>query len=194
MQEDRKEAEKMNLNAKKAVLKGVFTMSVVAAAGFFLFNGFGRHPYTYAALEGVFRAEAAKQGVVATDGEQLISEPYGNSITFAMQTKDGKQACATYARSMFFDKYKELSFSFGEHGEQPTEDIVYAEENHRIQDDSITYSVNDGVIAYQTTVQFGDAMGIQFSDEVKPMMYLKFMVVCLAAMGIFGVRIFLSKR
>ena len=66
--------------------------------------------------------------------------------------------------------------------------------NDIITVDSITYSVNDGAIAYQATVRFGNDIGIQFSDEVRPMMYLKFMVVCLAAMGIFGVRIFLGRR
>lgn len=184
----------MDTNTKKAVLKGVLTMTVVAAAGFLLFNGFGRHPYTYDELEGAFRREAAEQKIIGTGQERLISEPCGNSITFAMQTEDGKQACATYARSMFFDKYKELSFHSGEHDKQLAEGVVYAEGNDTIRGDSITYSVSDGVIAYQTTVQFGNEMGIRFSDEVKPIMYLKFMVICLAAMGIFGVRIFLSKR
>ena len=78
--------------------------------------------------------------------------------------------------------------------ERPAENIVYAERNDTITGDSITYSVNDGAIAYQATVRFGNDIGIQFSDEVRPMMYLKFMVVCLAAMGIFGVRIFLGRR
>ena len=111
-----------------------------------------------------------------------------------MQTADGKRACATYGRSMFFDKYKELEFYTGMQGEEPAENIVYAERNDTITGDSITYSVNDGAIAYQATVRFGNDIGIQFSDEVRPMMYLKFMVVCLAAMGIFGVRIFLGRR
>ena len=92
------------------------------------------------------------------------------------------------------DKYKELEFYTGVQGEEPAENIVYAERNDTITGDSITYSVNDGAIAYQATVRFGNDIGIQFSDEVRPMMYLKFMVVCLAAMGIFGVRIFLGRR
>ena len=180
------------MDTKKAVLKGVLTMVVVALAGFLLFNGIGRHPYQPDELEGVFRKEAAARSV-SGEGE-VISETYGNSITFAMQTADGKRACATYGRSMFFDKYKELEFYTCVQGEEPAENIVYAERNDTITGDSITYSVNDGAIAYQATVRFGNDIGIQFSDEVRPMMYLKFMVVCLAAMGIFGVRIFLGRR
>ena len=43
------------MDTKKAVLKGVLTMVVVALAGFLLFNGIGRHPYQPDELEGVFR-------------------------------------------------------------------------------------------------------------------------------------------
>ena len=71
-----------------------------------------------------------------------------------------------------FDKYKELEFYTGVQGEEPAENIVYAERNDTITGDSITYSVNDGAIAYQATVRFGNDIGIQFSDEVRPMMYL----------------------
>ncbi len=184
----------MDTSAKKAVLKGVLTMVVVALAGFLLFNGIGRHPYAPNELEDAFRKEAAVRKVANTGEETIVSESYGNSITLAMQTADGKRACATYGRSMFFDKYKELDFFTGAQEEQPAENVVYAEGNDTIKGDSVTYSVNDGVIAYQTTVTFGNEIGIQFSDDVKPMMYLKFMVVCLAAMGIFGVRIFLGRR
>ena len=142
------------MDTKKAVLKGVLTMVVVALAGFLLFNGIGRHPYQPDELEGVFRKEAAARSV-SGEGE-VISETYGNSITFAMQTADGKRACATYGRSMFFDKYKELEFYTGVQGEEPAENIVYAERNDTITGDSITYSVNDGAIAYQATVRFGN--------------------------------------
>lgn len=120
------------MDTKKAVLKGVLTMVVVALAGFLLFNGIGRHPYQPDELEGVFRKEAAARSV-SGEGE-VISETYGNSITFAMQTADGKRACATYGRSMFFDKYKELEFYTGVQGEEPAENIVYAERNDTITD------------------------------------------------------------
>ena len=39
------------MDTKKAVLKGVLTMVVVALAGFLLFNGIGRHPYQPDELE-----------------------------------------------------------------------------------------------------------------------------------------------
>ena len=68
------------MDTKKAVLKGVLTMVVVALAGFLLFNGIGRHPYQPDELEGVFRKEAAARSV-SGEGE-VISETYGNSITF----------------------------------------------------------------------------------------------------------------
>ena len=51
------------MDTKKAVLKGVLTMVVVALAGFLLFNGIGRHPYQPDELEGVFRKEAAARSV-----------------------------------------------------------------------------------------------------------------------------------
>ena len=172
----------MEKTAKQIILKGVMVMVVVALAGFFLFNGFGRHPYTAEELEGVFRQEAAEQKIIASPEEEvtLVSKAYGNSITFVMQTAEGERACATFGRSMFFDKYKELAY--------------YSGVNGVLALDEMTYGVSDGVIAYQATVHFGDTVDVTFSDEVKPVMYLKFMVVCLAAMGIFGCRIFLAKR
>ena len=170
----------MQKSAKFIVIKGIVVMIVVALAGFFLFNGFDRHPYTYDELESVFRAKAAEQNVVGRGGEQLVSEEYGNSITFVMQTEDGERACATYGRSMFFDKYKELRF--------------YAGTNGVLALDEMTYDVSDGVIGYEVTAQFGDEIGLDLSDEVRPVMYIKFMAVCVLAMGVFGVKIFLNRR
>lgn len=170
----------MQKSAKFIVIKGVLVMIVVALAGFFLFNGFGRHPYTYDDLESVFRAKAAEQNVVGRGGEQLVSEEYGNSITFVMQTENGERACATYGRSMFFDKYKELRF--------------YAGANGVLALDEMTYDVSDGVIGYEVTALFGDEVGLDLSDEVRPVMYIKFMAVCVLAMGVFGMKIFLNRR
>ncbi len=172
----------MEKSAKWIIFKGVAVMVIVALAGFLLFNGLGRHPYTADELENVFRARAMEQDIISVPDEKvtIASEEYGNSITFVMQTENGERACATYARSMFFDKYKELKFFGGVNG-------VLAL-------DEMTYAVSDGVIAYEATVHFGDDVGISFSDEVRPIMYLKFMVVCLAAMGIFGCRIFMAGR
>lgn len=96
------------MDTKKAVLKGVLTMVVVALAGFLLFNGIGRHPYQPDELEGVFRKEAAARSI-SGEGE-VISETYGNSITFAMQTADGKRACATYGRACFLINIRSWNF------------------------------------------------------------------------------------
>ena len=170
----------MEKSAKFIIIKGIVVMVVLAVAGFFLFNGFGRHPYTYDELESTFRAKAAEQNEVGNGKEQLVYEGYGNSITFVLQTEDGERACATYGRSMFFDKYKEIKF--------------YAGANGVLALDEMTYTVNDGVIGYDVTARFGDEVSIDLSDEVRPMMYIKFMAVCLMAMGIFGVKIFLGRR
>lgn len=172
----------MEKSAKWIIFKGLAVMVIVALAGFFLFNGFGRHPYTAYELEDVFRAKAVEQNIIAAPDEKvtMVSAEYGNSITFVMQTEDGERACATYGRSMFFDKYKELKF--------------YAGANGVLALDEMTYMVSDGAIAYETTVHFGDDVDISFSDEVRPIMYIKFMAVCLAAMGIFGYRIFMAGR
>ena len=170
----------MQKDAKYIVIKGIVMMIVVALAGFLLFNGIGRHPYTYDELESVFRAKAAEQNVTGHGGEQLVSEEYGNSITFVMQTEDGERACATYGRSMFFNKYKELRF--------------YAGANGVLALDEMTYNVSDGAIGYEVTALFGDEVGIDLSDEVSPVMYLKFMAVCILAMGVFGMKIFFNRR
>lgn len=172
----------MEKSAKWIFLKGAVVMVIVALAGFLLFNGFGRHPYTADELEGVFRAKAMEQNIISAADEKvsMASAEYGNSVTFVMQTEDGERACATYGRSMFFNKYKELVF--------------YAGVNGVLALDEMTYTVSDGVIAYEATVHFDHGVDISFSDEVKPVMYLKFMVVCLAAMGIFGCRIFMAGR
>ena len=170
----------MEKSAKRIIIKGIVTMVLVALAGFLLFNGFGRHPYTYDELEGVFRAKAAEQNVISNGEEQLVSAEYGNSITFVMQTEDGERACATYGRSMFFNKFKEIHFYSGVNG------VLALNE--------MTYQVNDGVIGYDATVQFGEEVNIIFSDEVQPVMYMKFMAVCILAMGVFGIKIFLNRR
>jgi hypothetical protein len=57
----------------------------------------------------------------------------------------------------------------------------------------MTYTVSDGVIIYDVTAQFGDEVGLDLSDDVKPVMYIKFMAVCILCMGVFGVKIFLNK-
>ena len=169
----------MQKSAKFIIIKGVATMIIVALAGFVLFNGIGRHPYTYDELQDVFVAKAAEYNVKANGQEQLVSEEYGNSITFVMQTEDGERACATYGRSPFFNKFKEINF--------------YSGVNGVLALDEMTYTVNDGVIGYEVTAQFGDEVGIELSEEVKPMMYIKFMAICILAMGVFGIKIFLNK-
>ena len=60
------------MDTKKAVLKGVLTMVVVALAGFLLFNGIGRHPYQPDELEGVFRKEAAARSVSGETVEEVL--------------------------------------------------------------------------------------------------------------------------
>ena len=169
----------MQKSAKFIIIKGVATMIIVALAGFVLFNGIGRHHYTYEELQDVFIAKAAEYNVKANGQEQLVSEEYGNSITFVMQTEDGERACATYGRSPFFNKFKEINF--------------YSGVNGVLALDEMTYTVNDGVIGYDVTAQFGDEVGIELSEEVKPMMYIKFMAICILAMGVFGIKIFLNK-
>ena len=169
----------MQKDAKYIVIKGVVTMIIVALAGFLLFNGFGRHPYTYDELESVFKEKAAESNVIANGEEQLVSEEYGNSITFVMQTEDGERAVATYGRSPFFNKFKEIQF--------------YAGVNGVLGLDEMTYTVSDGVIIYDVTAEFGDEVDLELSEEVKPVMYIKFMAVCILAMGVFGIKIFLGR-
>ena len=170
----------MQKSAKFIVIKGVVTMILVALAGFVLFNGIGRHPYTYDELESVFKATAAEQNVIANGNEQLISEEYGNSITFVMQTEDGERACATYGRSPFFAKYKEIKF--------------YAGVNGVLALDEMTYAVSDGAIGYDVTVGFGEEVSLDLSDEVQPVMYTKLLAVCILSMGVFGIKMFLDRR
>ena len=169
----------MQKSAKFIIIKGVVTMILVALAGFIVFNGIGRHPYTYDELESVFRAKAAEQNVLSGGAEQLVFEEYGNSVTFVLQSEDGERACATYGRSPFFNKFKELNF--------------YSGVNGVLALDEMTYTVNDGVISYEATVQFGDEVDIDLSEEVRPVMYTKFMAICILAMGVFGIKIFLNK-
>lgn len=88
------------MDTKKAVLKGVLTMVVVALAGFRLFNGIGRHPISRMS----WRAYSARrQPLRSVSGEgEVISETYGNSITFAMQTADGKPGmCNLWTQHVF---------------------------------------------------------------------------------------------
>ena len=162
------------------VIKGVLTMIVVALLVFVLFNGIGRHPYTYDEPESVFKAKAAEQNVVANGNEQLVMEEYGNSVTFVMQTEDGERACATYGRSPFFAKFKELRFYAGAKGV--------------LSLDEMTYYVNDGVISYDVTAHFGEDVDLELSEEVKPVMYTKLMAVCILSMGVFGIKMFMSRR
>jgi UDP:flavonoid glycosyltransferase YjiC (YdhE family) len=75
-------------------------------------------------------------------------------------------------------------------------DKVYATEllvSSTLALDEMTYTVSDGVIIYDVTAQFGDEVGLDLSDDVKPVMYIKFMAVCILCMGVFGVKIFMNK-
>lgn len=95
------------MDTKKAVLKGVLTMVVVALAGFLLFNGIGRHPYQPDELEGVFRKEAAARSV-SGEGE-VISETYGNAYLCHADGRRQTGMCNLWTQQ-FFDKYKERNF------------------------------------------------------------------------------------
>lgn len=170
----------MEKSARYIIIKGILVMVFFALAGFFLLNGFGKHPYAPEELESVFRERAAEQNIIGNGEEKFAYAEYGNSITFVMQTEDGERACATYGRSMFVNKYKEITFYSGASG-------VLAL-------DEMTYAVSDGVIAYDVTVHFGEEVSIALGEEVRPIMYIKIMAVCLIAMGFFGLRIFRSGK
>lgn len=170
----------MEKSAVRIFGKGILTMVIVAALGFVLFNGFGRHPYLPEELEGVFLERAQAQGIAGAGEETLLSLTYGNSVTFLLETEDGERACATYARSVFFDKYKEVQFYAGVTG------VLAADE--------VTYRVSDGAAAYDMTVRFGQTPAILPADTVQPMLYIKFLGICCVAMGIFGSRIFFRKK
>ncbi len=170
----------MEKSAKYIIIKGVAVMLIVAVAGFFLFNGFGRHPYAYEELEDTFRARAAEMGVVGQGEEELVSAEYGNSVTFLMRVEDGERACATYARSLFFDKYKEIKF--------------YSGVNGVLAVDEITYPVSDGAMSYDLTMHFGEELEITPGGQVLPIMYVKLIGVCFLMMLVFGGRMFLGRR
>lgn len=165
---------------KLVVVKAAAVMVIVAILGVFFFDGFGGHPYTRDALEGEFLAKAAELGAESGGEETLVSEEYGNSVTFLLETEDGERACGTYTKSLFSQKYKEYKFYFGVNG-------VLAL-------DTFAYSVNDGAMMYQLHLQFGEAPSIEPGDEVAPILYYKFAGVCAVAMGVFGSRIFFRKK
>ena len=170
----------MEKSAKFIIIKGIVVMLIVAVAGFFLFNGFGKHPYTYEELEGAFRQKAAEMGVVGQGEEEMISAEYGNSVTYLMRVEDGERACATYARSLFFDKYKEIKFYAGVNG------VLAVEE--------ITYPVSDGAMSYDLTMRFGEELEIVPGTQVMPIMYVKLIGVCFIMMVIFGSKLFFGRR
>lgn len=165
---------------KLVVVKAVAVMAVVAILGVFFFDGIGGHPYKRDALEQEFLAHAKELGAVCNGEETLVTEEYGNSVTFLLETKDGERACGTYTRSLFTDKYKEYKFYFGVNG-------VLAL-------DTFSYSVSDGAMMYELNLNFGDAPSIVPGDSVAPVLYYKFAGICAVAMGVFGSKIFFQKR
>lgn len=165
---------------KLVVVKAVAVMAIVAIFGVFFFDGFGRHPYKRDALEGEFMAKAAELGAEWHGGQTLLSEEYGNSVTFLLETEDGERACGTYTQSLFSQKYKEYKFYFGVNG-------VLAL-------DTFSYSVSDGAMMYRLNLHFGDTHSIEPDGTAVPVLYYKFMGVCVMAMGVFGIRIFSQRR
>ena len=165
---------------KLVVVKTLAVTAVVAILGIFFFDGFGGHPYTCDMLEEEFLAKAAGLGAECDGMETLISEEYGNSVTFLLETEEGERACGTYAKSLFSQKYKEYKFYFGANG-------VLAL-------DTFSYSVNDGAMMYELNLTFGDVPTIEPGDTVAPILYYKFAGICAVAMGVFGSRIFFRKK
>lgn len=170
----------MEKELKKRLVKSIFIYIFAAMMIFLVFNGFGRHPYRPEELEDVFLAKTEEQKIKGLGQETLISETYGNSMTFLLETEDGERACATYIRSVFFDRYKEYKF--------------YSGVNGVLGVDEITYAVNDGAMFYELTLHFGENPSITDGDKVTPIMHMKFIALCIIAMGIFGSRIFFGRR
>ncbi len=165
---------------KLVVVKAVTIMVVVAVLGVFFFDGIGRQPYKRDELESEFLAKAAELGAEHNSTEATLSEEFGNSVTFLLETEDGERACGTYIRSLFSHKYKEYKYYFGVNGVLALDDF--------------TYSVSDGAMIYQLNLKFGDNPSIEPGDEVAPLLYYKFAGLCAISMGVFGSRIFFRKK
>lgn len=165
---------------KIVVVKMVAVMAAVAILGVFFFDGVGGHPYRREELESQFLTRAAEVGAETAGGETLISEEYGNSVTFLLETEDGERACGTYVQSLFSQKFKEYRFYSGVNGVLALDDFGY--------------SVNDGAMAYEIHLNFGAEPSIQPAEQALPILYLKFVGICVIAMAVFGCRIFLQRK
>ncbi len=170
----------MDRESKEMIGKVVIGFLVFVVFGYFLLNGFGRFPYEKGELEQRFLERARGVQVLGEEEYTLITEEYGNSITFLLKTENGERACGTYVRNMFWEKYQENQFFSGKNG------VLYQDE--------YSYRVNDHALIYDINFSFGEEPKIIPQEEVVPIMYYKYLGVCIVAMGFFGGRLLANRR
>lgn len=168
----------MDYESKKMIVKTVAGFIIFLVIGYFLLNGFGGYPYKQEELEETFLTRVKNMQALTEEEEpyELVQLVHNNSVSFLLQTEAGERACATYVRNVFLEKYKEASFYSGKTG------VLYQ--------DTFSYRVNDNIMTFDLTFTFGDAPAIVPGENGAPIMYYKYLGVCIAAMGFFGARIF----
>lgn len=170
----------MDRESKKMIAKVAIGFVVFVVCGYFLLNGLGGFPYAKTELEQQFLDRARGVQVLGDEEYELLSEEYANSVTFLLETERGERACGTYVKNVFLDKYQEAKFYSGING------VLFQDE--------YSYRVNDHVMIYDMNLSFGDEPRIVPQENVTPIMYFKYLGVCIVAMGFFGGRILANRK
>ncbi|WP_352400471.1 hypothetical protein [Anaerotignum sp.] len=170
----------MDSQWKKMIAKVVVGFVVFVMFGYVLFNGLGRFPYDKGELEQQFLDRAKEVLLLGDEEYTLVSKEYANSVTFLLKTESDERACGTYVRNMFWQKYQESHFYSGKNG------VLYQ--------DTYSYRVNDHMLIYDMNFTFTDEPKIIPPKEVVPIMYYKYLGVCIVAMGFFGGRILANRK
>ena len=170
----------MDSESKKMIAKVIIGFIVFVVFGYFLLNGVGRFPFVKSELEQQFLERARSVQALDDEEYELVCEEYANSVTFLLKTESGERACGTYVRNLFLEKYQEAEFFSGKNG------VLY--------EDEYTYRVNDHMMIYNMNFFFGEEPQIVPQEEVVPIMYYKYLGVCIVAMGFFGGRIFANRK
>lgn len=150
---------------------------VLVAVGFLLsVNGLQSHPYTNAQLEDAFTEQAQQNGLSVEEEYTLLTKEHGNSTIYLMEDQAGKHAWAIYVMTPITGKYKLAVFDT----DTTNTEIV----------SPITYHINDGLMAYDITIDLADTMdivgGTTQNAVTMKLFTMSFVIVIIMAVTLFA--------
>ena len=160
-----------NLDAKSKKLLMVLIKTIAIGISVLIFlNGLVIHHIKETNLEQTFVERVLESGL--SEGEVLLNQVHGNSVTFLFQNDKNEMACGTYSKSLYTRNWKEEKF--------------YNSQMGILETGETTYKVNDKLTSYDITCSFVGEPQVTFGEEEKPILPIKVfgvMVIMFAAIA-----------